>query len=791
MKRAGSLRGGWRGAASLGEALGLMSRWRSLRIACGSPARLLLIRERAQRELAERVERERRAVLEAVEAGAAVTELEEGSSVEIWRQGEMELSSVKMLEARLQLRKRPRIKQILHVWWETAHRTVAAQLLVDTAPESLPPADVHKKLDEHAHACCLLPVFRALMDTFDQRDAAQSIAEDWAHDCGGEALLSHERFCDAIFEVRRCAAIRIQRTRSVCPAPVAVAHAVATRAHRPRLCPRRPSVDARRAGRARVHGPDACHGASASQIADVWTAGVSEDEYASFLWKLLRWVSTQAAEADIYVWKAVADVGRMEDEGAQRVSESSKEGAASRKASKARARKRRAAGAKAATPPDAPARYMDTSGWVARQRQLRGDGDGSDDGGDGCELAECPRASRMRKARHRRYAATSIQCAQRCKVARGTIRTRRRAVHTIQSAERGRRARRVAQRRRAAILVIQEHVRRQQSMRVRAAALLLQEHTRGTQGGVRAVQLQRAFGQRQAEGERELSELQGRVAADVALQRELREAMQRQWEEQMDHSATLLRRGRGGRGGVGDSDRTAVYHLDATQLPPVRRRPQPSCNASLTRVASLPVQQYRMESAIPASVSCPILVGARQHAAHSYLDRERLPMQLPPLRANASERAPPHALPEGRPDGRMRAAAPTERLEGDAGSRLRASDLGVQLIESGPAPLPSEELDRLFARHQGRLRTELADAERLMVTVEDALRSNAQRRLCDTGGAGQRTRVRVEALGRQRTLGAPTSGAKPMAKPKGPRLGPHRSVDRAGGATRPPAGWLQ
>ena len=47
----------------------------------------------------------------------------------------------------------------------------------------------------------LLRVYRALMDEYDPTSAMAAVGAEWVHDVRGESMLTHELFCDAVFEM--------------------------------------------------------------------------------------------------------------------------------------------------------------------------------------------------------------------------------------------------------------------------------------------------------------------------------------------------------------------------------------------------------------------------------------------------------------------------------------------------------------------------------------------------------------------------------------------------------------
>ena len=105
--------------------------------------------------------------------------------VEKWRQGDASLYTAENLRHRRLLRHDPTVVAALQNFWEAALRSVQSD--GDATVSTL-----HK----HGYAMMMDRVFRALMQTFDGDDAAQSIEADWAKDTRGAEAMSRVAFLD-------------------------------------------------------------------------------------------------------------------------------------------------------------------------------------------------------------------------------------------------------------------------------------------------------------------------------------------------------------------------------------------------------------------------------------------------------------------------------------------------------------------------------------------------------------------------------------------------------------------
>lgn len=404
-----------------------------------------------ERKLIARIERAKQMAAEAIASGSVVTQVaaaDDKSDLRIWQQGNEDYYSDEALKQRFTLRTAPEIELILNLFWETSLRSEGGDDNIRS-----------DALGQLGHSLCLLPIFCALMEEYDEEDARSAIAEDWVRDRRGEELLPREYFCDALFE-----------------------------------------------------------------LADVWTKGISCQEYRDFLLMLLEHTTGVSREHIIatngsgLVFLDHNHVERLEDVHAEKVDElprlakqdlhltsraadwskvdkvmaasGTDDTAVAVPASKATLGNGLAANlasAFAATGARAPAAdstalltwkaLLSTAGWRARgklmkmrragamaiQAGARGHRDRStanDRRGANVALQAGARGRQARKAAdERRTAVQTIQSGGRGRLGRSEANQRRGAVNALQSLARGRLARKTAGKRRYAVLAVQAGAR--------------------------------------------------------------------------------------------------------------------------------------------------------------------------------------------------------------------------------------------------------------------------------------------------------------------------------------------
>ena len=344
------------------------------------------------------------------DACVAMQEARESSSMQYNLQGDMEMHTLQNLRMRISFRSKPRIMQVLGVWWETAQRS-AFNL-----------ASLPDTLDQEGHAKCLRPVYRALVDDYDPEEMEEVVADDWRSDSRGEPELSRDMFCDAIFE-----------------------------------------------------------------LADVWTEGLSQDEYVDFLWSLFEYVSCTLEHGSL-VWKSVDDVkfmghGSLRLGGGGQVVSSSDDWASTDAANFQDSDQQggvltgvagmlRGVGYLG--------RALARLGGHTREEEQQEDGHAFSTKDSGA-LRRREVGKRQRK---RGKGAAKIQAFARGKRDRRVTVARRRAVSIIHAGARGMRGRRTARTRRDAIVTIQKSARRQwggysPARALRASILAVQAVARG------------------------------------------------------------------------------------------------------------------------------------------------------------------------------------------------------------------------------------------------------------------------------------------------------------------------
>jgi hypothetical protein len=107
-----------------------------------------------------------------------------------WQQGDLALSSAENARRRMALRRSDPVQEVLDAFWNAeikgGHCKDSGMLYL---------------LSRSGYDALYLRIHRALIDDFDQDDAAETIAEDWEKDSKGELELSREAFYDSLFEL--------------------------------------------------------------------------------------------------------------------------------------------------------------------------------------------------------------------------------------------------------------------------------------------------------------------------------------------------------------------------------------------------------------------------------------------------------------------------------------------------------------------------------------------------------------------------------------------------------------
>ena len=110
--------------------------------------------------------------------------------VPYWLQGDAALHTDEAIDARSKLRGHRLIVDELQRWWATAQRSM--QSAGDLSAHAMPKA-MYMRIS--------LLLSKAMVPSFDAREAEEAAEEDWLDDSGGEPVLERTRFMDCIFEL--------------------------------------------------------------------------------------------------------------------------------------------------------------------------------------------------------------------------------------------------------------------------------------------------------------------------------------------------------------------------------------------------------------------------------------------------------------------------------------------------------------------------------------------------------------------------------------------------------------
>lgn len=146
--------------------------------------------------------RKLRASVSSADAVTTVTTLEETESVPYYLQGNTDLHSEEMIDARLKLRHAPQVLEVLHVWWQTAQCSLRAHKSDENgAPRRM--TDEGAYLSKERYMLMSTKLYRALVDEWDEADCLSTAEQEWEHDADGDDRMCQARFFDAIFECAR------------------------------------------------------------------------------------------------------------------------------------------------------------------------------------------------------------------------------------------------------------------------------------------------------------------------------------------------------------------------------------------------------------------------------------------------------------------------------------------------------------------------------------------------------------------------------------------------------------
>ena len=144
----------------------------------------------------ERLKREQERTAHVLSDGNVVFEHEaEQEDVHYTRQGDLSLHTAESLAQRCALRSHPKVVAELQTWWEAAQRSMRE------SAQQQDEMQASNGLDKKGYTLMMRRVYRCLLDDFEEQDADQAIAADWASDCRAGESLSRELFMDAHFEL--------------------------------------------------------------------------------------------------------------------------------------------------------------------------------------------------------------------------------------------------------------------------------------------------------------------------------------------------------------------------------------------------------------------------------------------------------------------------------------------------------------------------------------------------------------------------------------------------------------
>lgn len=106
-----------------------------------------------------------------------------------------EVESLESISTRFKLRRSPHVREALQEFWQAALRSM------QSGGEDRADAT---HVDQTGYALLFERIYRTLLEEYDEDEMHSTIEDDWENDSGGEAMLSREAFCDAIFELCDC-----------------------------------------------------------------------------------------------------------------------------------------------------------------------------------------------------------------------------------------------------------------------------------------------------------------------------------------------------------------------------------------------------------------------------------------------------------------------------------------------------------------------------------------------------------------------------------------------------------
>ena len=108
---------------------------------------------------------------------------------------DLRVNSAESIQARLGLRSHPLVTEALEGWWNAAVRSMRLER------EELPELPSPPSLDEAQYTIIMKKIFKAMVERWDEEEAATTAGEDWEHDRRGQNNLSGDLFMDGMFEL--------------------------------------------------------------------------------------------------------------------------------------------------------------------------------------------------------------------------------------------------------------------------------------------------------------------------------------------------------------------------------------------------------------------------------------------------------------------------------------------------------------------------------------------------------------------------------------------------------------
>ena len=106
-----------------------------------------------------------------------------------WMQADEALNTKQAWAQRAKLRKHPAVVAKLELWWHCALRSVQSGDAARTT------------IDKHSYIRLSRLLHKAMINEWDEEDAAACAEQDWATDSNGRAVIDEKRFMDCVFEL--------------------------------------------------------------------------------------------------------------------------------------------------------------------------------------------------------------------------------------------------------------------------------------------------------------------------------------------------------------------------------------------------------------------------------------------------------------------------------------------------------------------------------------------------------------------------------------------------------------